>query len=81
MKRFTTNRKCADGCTYSWYVDAVSWEEAQQLADARGLGEEVDGILYLKIDADTLTPGRVAELTQALADEDGEPPDAEEFDK
>lgn len=81
MKRFVTEYTGEDGHQYSGLVDAVDKEQAQQLCDERGRGEQVLGTLMLVISGPVLEE-KVIEMTKALAEGlDQEPPDAEEFDR
>lgn len=81
MKRFVTDYRKPDG-RYSGTVDALDWEHAQQIADERGLGETVVGILYAVVAASTFGNERADAMCQAFADGgDDDPPDASEFDR
>ena len=82
MKRFVTSFDKQDG-RYGGTVDAMDFEHAQMLCDARDRGEVVGGVLWLQ----TQTGGRGDEcatrLMQSLAEtysNGDEPPDAADFD-
>lgn len=81
MKRFVTSYEKPDG-KYGGTVDALDLEHAQAICDERGLGETVEGVLWLQVPADGRTNEDADRLTKALAETytaGDEPPEADEF--
>lgn len=84
MKRFCTSYTGDDGFRYTDTVDATDWEHAQAQCDARRPGEKVDGVLYLVIDADSVTIGQLEAMAKAMAETGysfDDAPEASEFDQ
>lgn len=80
MKRFVTEYQKPDGL-YAGHVDALDFEHAQAICDARDKGEVVQGVLYAVIEATNFSDERADAMCKAFAEtEDGEAPDASEFE-
>ena len=80
MFRFVTEYHKDDGCLYGGEVDALDFEHAQSICDARGKGETVSGQLYAVVSAEHWTADDATRFAQALADDNPDPPLASEFD-
>ena len=82
MKRFVTEYR-VNGVLYGGEVDALDLEHAQQLADERGKGEAVVGVLFAQVAANERFGNEQADgMIRAFAEsDDDEPPDASEFDR
>lgn len=80
MKRFITEYRKPDGL-YAGHVDALDFEHAQAICDGRDKGEEVVGVLFAVVESTDFNDERANAMCQAFADtDDGEAPDASEFD-
>ena len=80
MRRFVTSYR-KDGKLFGGEVDALDYEHARQICDARGLGEAVEGILFAVVKAnENFGPEQADAMTKAFSESaDQEPPDASEF--
>lgn len=57
-----------DGDQYGGELDALDWEHAQQIADARGKGETVIGELMCKIAAENFSHQQADEMCKRFAE-------------